>query len=142
MNRRPRLQPVTSVNLIPLIDVLLLIIIFFMVTTTFKLAPGISLDLPSSTTAQSVASSVLRIVVVSESEIYVDRTRVDLAGLPAALKQRAGSGEASSLKATVEGDKNAPYQLVISILDALRRSGIESVGLRTRGGTTSPAGSP
>ena len=41
MRRRKRLQPVASVNLIPLIDVLLLIIIFFMVTTTFKLAPGI-----------------------------------------------------------------------------------------------------
>jgi biopolymer transport protein ExbD len=54
MIRRQRLQPVTSINLIPLIDVLLLIIIFFMVTTTFKLVPGISLQLPSSSTAHNV----------------------------------------------------------------------------------------
>ena len=69
MNTKKKLQPVTSINLIPLIDVLLLIIIFFMVTTTFKLAPGISLQLPSSSTAQNVQSSVIRVVAVSDNEI-------------------------------------------------------------------------
>jgi Biopolymer transport protein len=131
MSRRTRLQPSATMNFIPLIDVLLLIIIFFMITTTFKLAPGISLDLPSSSTAQNVSSSVLRIVAISESEIYVDKVKVDLAGLPDLIKKRSGAGD-TSLKATVEGDRNASYQLMVSVLDALRRSGVESVGLRTR----------
>jgi biopolymer transport protein ExbD len=138
MNRRQRLQPVTSINLIPLIDVLLLIIIFFMVTMTFKLVPGISLDLPSSSTAHNVQSSVLRIVAVSDSEIYVDKTQADLTGLPALIKKRMGSGDPASLKATVEGDRGASYQLMISILDALRQEGINSVGLRTRVGQRAP----
>jgi biopolymer transport protein ExbD len=138
MTHRRRIEPVTSINLIPLIDVLLLIIIFFMVSTTFKLAPGISLQLPSSTTAHNVQSSVLNIVAVSESEIYVEKTRTDLAGLPALITKRLGSGDTSGLKATVEGDRNASYQLMVSILDALRRSGIDSVGLRTRVGQGAP----
>ena len=138
MRRRQRLQPATTINLIPLIDVLLLIIIFFMVTTTFKLVPGISLQLPSSSTAHNVQSSVLRIVAVSDTEIYVDKTRSDLVGLPALIKSRMGSGDASGLKATVEGDRGASYQLMVSILDALRQSGIDSVGLRTRVGQGAP----
>jgi biopolymer transport protein ExbD len=129
---RHRLQPTVTINLVPLIDVLLLIIIFFMITTTFKLTPGISLDLPSSSTTQNVKSSVLRVVAVSENEIYVDKTRVNLQGLTALIKQRGGSGDAGGLMATVEGDRKATYQLMVSILDALRRGGIESVGLRTR----------
>jgi biopolymer transport protein ExbD len=132
MTRRSRLQPTVTINLVPLIDVLLLIIIFFMITTTFKLTPGISLDLPSSSTAANVKSSVLRIVAVSESEIYVDKTRTNLTELPALIKKRSGSGDSDGLKATVEGDRNASYQLMVSILDALRRGGIDSVGLRTR----------
>ena len=138
MIKRQRLQPATSINLIPLIDVLLLIIIFFMVTTTFKLAPGISLELPSSTTAHNVSSSVLSVVAVSDSEIYVDKTRTDLAGLPALIRQRIGPGDASTLKATVEGDRDATYQLMVSVLDALRQGGIEAVGLRTRVGQGGP----
>jgi biopolymer transport protein ExbD len=135
---RSRLQPTVTINLVPLIDVLLLIIIFFMITTTFKLTPGISLDLPSSSTAQNVKSSVLRIVAVSETEIYVDKTRVDIEGLPALIRKRAGSGDEGGLKATVEGDRNASYQLLVSVLDALRRGGIDSVGLRTRVDKGSP----
>ena len=137
MTRR-RIQPNVTINLVPLIDVLLLIIIFFMITTTFKLVPGISLELPSSSTAHNVQSSVLRIVAVSESEIYVDKTRSDLAGLPALIKKRMGSGDSTGLKATVEGDKAATYQLMVSILDALRQGGIDAVGLRTRVGPASP----
>jgi biopolymer transport protein ExbD len=79
-----------------------------------------------------VQSSVLRVVAVSESEIYVDKTRTDLSGLPALIQKRMGSGDTAGLKATVEGDRSASYQLMVSILDALRRGGIDSVGLRTR----------
>jgi biopolymer transport protein ExbD len=136
--RRSNLQANVSINLVPLIDVLLLIIIFFMITTTFKLAPGIALELPSSSTSANVKSSVLRIIAVSDAEIYVDKTRTDLAGLPALIKQRAGSGDAGGLKATVEGDKRADYQLMISVLDALRQGGIDAVGLRTRVGQGTP----
>jgi biopolymer transport protein ExbD len=136
--RRRYIQPNVTINLVPLIDVLLLIIIFFMITTTFKLVPGLSLELPSSSTAHNVQSSVLRIVAVSESEIYVDKTRSDLAGLPAIIKSRMGSGDAAGLKATVEGDKAATYQLMVSILDALRQGGIDAVGLRTRVGQAGP----
>ena len=49
-----------------------------------------------------------------------------------------GSGDASGLKATVEGDRSATYQLMVSILDALRQGGIDSVGLRTRVGQGAP----
>ena len=127
-----RLRPATNVNLVPLIDVLLILIIFFMITTTFKVAPGISLTLPSSSTSQNVQSSVIRVVAVSDAEIYVDRVKTNLSGLSALIKQKAGSGDPSQLKATLEGDKSASYQLMISVLDALRRNGIEAVGLRTR----------
>ncbi|MGO8692759.1 MAG: ExbD/TolR family protein [Rectinemataceae bacterium] len=132
MKPERRLRPATNVNLVPLIDVLLILIIFFMITTTFKVAPGISLTLPNSTTSQNVQSSVMRVVAVSESEIYVDRVRTNLVGLPALIRQRASSGDPSTLKATLEGDRSASYQLMISVLDALRRNGIDNVGLRTR----------
>ncbi len=131
MRMERRLKPETSINLTPLIDVILQLIIFFMITTTFKTAPGIALELPNSSTAQSVQSSVIRVLVVSEREIHVDREKTDLAGLSKLIAKRAEGGDPSSLKATLEGDRSAPYQLVISVLDALRTNGIETVGLRT-----------
>ncbi len=127
-----RIQPKFEVNMTPLIDVILQLIIFFMITTTFKAAPGINLDLPGSKTAETVSSTALQVVVLSEDEIYVEKTRTDLAGLPAVLQERVAGSDAGSLKAVLEGRAGASYQLIISVLDAFRTNGIENVGLITK----------
>jgi len=147
------LKPKTSIDMTPLIDVIMQLIIFFMITTTFRTAPGIALSLPGSSTARPVPQEELRIVALSATELYVDGSRVELAGLDAAVKQAvsarlgtvsatgsgdiaAGSfgtdGERPPLRALVEGDAKADYQLVISVLDSLRKNGIDGVGLATR----------
>jgi len=83
-----RLQARNEINVTPLIDVILQLIIFFMITTTFRSAPGISLDLPQSKTAQKVASSsVLQVRVFSNDEIYVNKNKTSLAGLRTILQQ-------------------------------------------------------
>ncbi len=127
-----RLAKKTGIDMTPLIDVILQLIIFFMITTTFRAAPGISLDLPGSRTAQSVSSTALSVVVMSENEIYVDKTRTSLEGLPDTLKQRVAGSDSGSLRAVLEGRASASYQLIISVLDAFRMNGIENVGLITR----------
>ncbi|MCE1205977.1 MAG: biopolymer transporter ExbD [Spirochaetia bacterium] len=131
MNSR-RLSPKISIDMTPLIDVILQLIIFFMITTTFRAAPGISLDLPGSSTAQSVSSSALQVVVMSEDEIYVDKTRTDLKNLSATLRQRVAGSDGTHIRAVLEGRAGASYQLIISVLDAFRFNGIENVGLITR----------
>lgn len=127
-----RLAQKTGIDMTPLIDVILQLIIFFMITTTFRAAPGISLDLPGSQTAQSVSSSALHVVVMSENEIYVEKTRTTLAGLTAALKQRVSGSDSGQVRAVLEGRASASYQLIVSVLDAFRTNGIENVGLITR----------
>lgn len=127
-----RLQTKTEINMTPLIDVILQLIIFFMITTTFRAAPGISLDLPGSKTAQSVSSSALSVVVMSENEIYVDKTRTNLQNLTNVLKQRVSGSDSGQVRAVLEGRASASYQLIISVLDAFRMNGVENVGLITR----------
>jgi biopolymer transport protein ExbD len=127
-----RLSPKISIDMTPLIDVILQLIIFFMITTTFRAAPGISLDLPGSSTAQSVSSTALKVVVMSENEIYVEKTRTTLTGLPDTLKQRVSGSDSNQVRAVLEGRAGASYQLIVSVLDAFRTNGIENVGLITR----------
>lgn len=131
MSRR-RLAQRTGIDMTPLIDVILQLIIFFMITTTFRAAPGIALDLPGSRTAQSVSSSALHVVVMSENEIYVEKTRTSLQSLPDVLKQRVSGSDSGNVRAVLEGRAGASYQLIVSVLDAFRMNGIENVGLITR----------
>ena len=63
MRFKRRLSTQSTPNLIPMIDVVFQLVVFFMVSTTFIITPGISLVLPSSQTAESVAMSKLVITV-------------------------------------------------------------------------------
>ncbi len=132
MIRDRKLSPKINFDLTPLIDIVLQLVIFFMITTTFKTSPGIILQLPASQTAQSIATPELRVVVVSSNEIYVDKTKTNLAGLEPILRKRVSGSDAKQIRAVLEGRSGAEYQLIISVLDALRLNGIENVGLITR----------
>ena len=69
---------------------------------------------------------------MSEDEIYVDKTRTNIQGLPDILRQRVAGSDANQVQAVLEGRSGAPYQLIISVLDAFRTNGMQNVGLITR----------
>jgi biopolymer transport protein ExbD len=127
-----RLQPKVAVDLTPLIDVVFQLVIFFMITSVFKVAPGIPLALPESGTAQSTSITDLRVAVVNADEIYVGETRTTIEGLSQILAQAVANSGGSVPGATVEGDADMPYSLAIAVLDALREAGVADASLMTR----------
>jgi biopolymer transport protein ExbD len=146
-----RLSVKTAIDMTPLVDVILMLVMFFLITSTFKTTPGIQLALPGSSTARPMSQEPLKVLVVSEGEIHVGTAVADLRGLPeaisrevvridAASKAPVKDGEVPSHRAVVEGDSTISYQLLVSVLDALRGQGIASVGLATR--AAGPAGAP
>jgi len=126
-----RLKADNTIDMTPLIDVVFQLVIFFMITTTFKVTPGIRLDLPNSATSESVPLTEIRVVAVSEKEIYLNKQPTTLEGLTELLAKAVEWHDPSELRALLEGDSGTSYQLMVSILDALRKNGIEGVGLAT-----------
>jgi biopolymer transport protein ExbD len=132
MRLERRLKASINIDLTPLIDVTYQLVIFFMITSVFKTVPGIPMNLPASTSSQSVAVQELRIVVVSENELYLNRKPVELAGLKSALKAFKAEASGAETTAIVEGDSEIPYRLLVRVLDALREAGIADASLSTR----------
>lgn len=131
MRIQRRLKPDSSIDMTPLIDVVYQLVIFFMITSVFKTAPGIALDLPGSATSSAVSTTALSVTAISEDEIYVDKTRTTLQGLDATVKEAVQGRDLKELKAYFQGEKSSSYQLMVSVLDVLRANGIENVGLAT-----------
>lgn len=127
-----RLKPRINVDLTPLIDVVFQLVIFFMISSTFKTAPGIELKLPDSGTSSAITLTELSVIAVSDEEVYVNKTRTTLAGAEAVIGAELEGRSVSEVQAVLEAGAEAPYQLVVSLLDALRRNGIDAVGLSTR----------
>lgn len=127
-----RLKPQVNVDLTPMIDIVFQLVIFFMISSTFKTAPGIELTLPDSGTATTITITEMSIVAVSEDEVYVNKIRTTAAGAETVVRGELEGRTAAEVQAVLEAGAEAPYQLVVTLLDALRINGIDSVGLSTR----------
>jgi biopolymer transport protein ExbD len=125
------MKPKVNFDLTPLIDIIFQLVIFFMITSVFKVAPGIVVDLPTSKSAQTVTTNEIRILAVTELEIYVNKDRTNIEGLKEILLRNIANDGTGNPQAILEADKKADYQLVVSVLDAVRQSGITNVSLVT-----------
>lgn len=127
-----RLKPQINIDLTPLIDIIFQLVIFFMISSTFKTAPGIELQLPDSGTATAITITELSVVAVSEDEVYVNKTRTTAQGAESVIRLELEGKQVDEVQAVLEAGAEAPYQLVVTLLDSLRRNGVDSVGLSTR----------
>jgi biopolymer transport protein ExbD len=138
MRFRRRLSPEAKVDLIPMIDVVFQLVVFFMVTSTFMLTPGISLVLPTSTTAEPVIMSELVVTVVSPDEIYINRDKYGLRTFEQALTDISALTKDEIESVIIEGDEMITYELMITVLDLLRKRGFTGINLRLREDTAEP----
>lgn len=127
-----RLKPSINIDLTPLIDVIFQLVIFFMITSVFKVAPGLPITLPEAGSSTQVTMSELRITALSETEIYVNKQKTSLAALQKTIGETLTGLKKESLQAVIEGDKTLSYDIMIKILDSLRANGIEGAALITR----------
>lgn len=124
---RKRRNP--SIIIVSLIDILAILLIFFIVTTTFrKDLPSLKINLPESKTAEAAAApknEPLVLKVKSEKEISLGDQPVNLPDL--AAKLTAARSQAPDRPIALQADREAPFGLVVQVLDALKAAGIKNI---------------
>jgi len=127
-----RLKPVSTVDLIPMIDVIFQLVVFFMVSSTFIITPGIKLELPSSSTAEPVILSQLVVTIVSENELYINDKPSSLSTMANQLNNTEIESTVKNTNVIIEGDRKVSYSLMIKVLDILRENSFTGISLKMR----------
>ena len=127
-----RLEPRAMIDLVPMIDVLFQLILFLFVSTTFAVLPGISLNLPQSTTAEGTRTNGITITVSADGNLFVNADKVPIESLDAALQSLSVSVPKETVPVSLEADALVPNGTIVKILDSLRRTGFTGVNLRTK----------
>jgi biopolymer transport protein ExbD len=122
-----------NLNVTSLIDVLFLLLIFFMLTSTFKRAGELELNLPESTTARPVgpgsaaATEGVDLVLTAKGTLMLDGSPVTFETLPARLETlRERRPDAQVM---IEAETSVQHGQVVRLLDAVRTAGFRGVGL-------------
>lgn len=141
MNLRPRRQESPNPNITPLIDVVFLLLIFFMVSTTFDKQTKLKVDLPEASTeiVPEEPRDQIDITIDTKGHFYVndqELIRHDVETLKRTL-QKLSDGR-SDLPIVITGDRSAPYQAALSVMDAASQLGMESVSFVAQYNQTEP----
>lgn len=120
-----------SLELTPLVDVVLQLIIFFMLSSTFIVQPGIRVELPESRTTRSQEKNELTVTITADNRVYVNELHVSFDELPTVLANKAKELEKGQLL-LIKCDKAVEYGQLIRVLDIAHGAGITTYGLATK----------
>lgn len=123
--------PMTEMNMVPFIDVMLVLLIISMVTTPF-LEQGVNVDLPvaGGKTLQAGQETSIVIYYSKDGNLRVGDTPVSRADLVRTLKQKFEGRRDKGV--VLHGDKGVSYGSIVEIMAMVQGAGIEQLGLVTQ----------
>ena len=121
-----------EINVIPLVDVVLVLLVIFMVTAPM-LYRGLDIKLPTSASNTIRPEERIVLTIERDQKLYLDKDPVNVAQLERRL--RAMKARNADLSVYLRADREVPYGTVVQVMDGVKRSGIEKLGM-----VTEPAG--
>jgi len=138
MAKAARRKPMSEINVVPYIDVMLVLLVIFMVAAPL-MTQGIKVQLPSAISDPISIEDPSQFLTVSITEsgeysldIVGEESSLELTAVITAVAKVATSNP--DLRVLIEGDAAVPYGVVITLMDQLQQAGIENVGLITQPG--------
>lgn len=137
LNRNTRRKPMSEINVVPYIDVVLVLLVIFMVTAPL-FTQGVEVSLPKAPSDPVDTAKLEDPLIVSmkaDGAIYLNvgpkeegnRVTVD------ALEHQVGKviGSRTDVPVFLRADHRLDYGQVVTVMTALQRAGAVSVGLIT-----------
>jgi biopolymer transport protein ExbD len=120
-----------SLNLTPLMDIMFILVIFFAVSTTFKVFPGISVNLPGAESENIKEEEKSVTAILTETgEVFLDGKPIERGQLADTLGARQKESPVSMF--ILEADRTAQHGQVVALMDAAKKAGILRLAISTR----------
>jgi biopolymer transport protein ExbD len=118
------------VEVIPMIDIMMFLLVFFVVISLRMIAgTGVSIEIPSSKTTQTIKSSTVTVGITKTGEAVIDGKPVTQEELKTKLVELK---KQKPVDVVLAGDKDVPLQSLLQVMDAIRGAGISSVGIAAK----------
>ena len=131
MSLRRRKRTAGILDVTPLVDLVFLLIIFFLLSTTFRINPGIKLDLPEAS-SQKIVSEKKEIVLSVDRAgvVYFNKDPVETVVLTSRLVSAAREDRDTTV--LIKGDRATGFGEVVDLLGTVKDSGLHRIAIMTR----------
>ncbi|MBL8287530.1 MAG: biopolymer transporter ExbD [Rubrivivax sp.] len=129
LERNPGAQPMSEINMTPLIDVMLVLLVIFIITAPL-IAGSLKLDLPRAEAATAgAAPAFIAVALDAEGRLFLDEKPADAAAVAAAAGQAARRNPLTEVQ--LRADQRVPYGRVAELIGTLHAAGLTRIGFVT-----------
>jgi biopolymer transport protein TolR len=126
LERTPGPQPMSDINMTPLVDVMLVLVVIFIITAPL-LASSIRLDLPRTEAAKpNDAPQFVTVVLDRGGQSFLDEKPVTADQLADRLAQAARANPDTEIQ--LRADQAVPYGRVVEVMGAAQKAGLNRIG--------------
>lgn len=137
--RRKRNRPMSEMNLVPYIDVMLVLVVILMITAPL-LSQGVHVQLPSATAkALPQKSAPIIVSVDQQGNLYLNTSPTPAQTITpenlmsdVSTQLQTAQTQHKDLDIYVKGDRNANYGEIMTAMVLLQKAGASDVGLITK----------
>ena len=136
LERKAVSQPMSDINMTPLIDVMLVLLVIFMITAPL-MTSSLKLDLPKAEGAKPTdAPQFVTLAIDTQGRFFWGDEQVSVDALRLRVREAAVRNAATEVQ--LRADKTVPYGRVAELIGVVQEGGLSRVGFVTES-TTQPA---
>lgn len=121
-------QPISEINVTPLVDVMLVLVIILIVTAPL-LTHQVKLNLPKAKTEAATVQHPIVISLTHDGQLFLDATPILATDLRARLEQLVATGNPPVVE--LRADQKLEYQQVVQIMALVQNAGINKLAFLT-----------
>jgi biopolymer transport protein TolR len=126
LDRTSGTQPMSDINMTPLIDVMLVLVVIFIITAPL-LASSIKLDLPKTDAAKAGdAPKSVTVVMDAAGQTYLKDQPLTLDELTRQLTLSAQANPQTEVM--LRADQSVPYGRIVEVMGAAQKAGLNRIG--------------
>jgi biopolymer transport protein ExbD/biopolymer transport protein TolR len=131
LERSAGAQPMSDINMTPLIDVMLVLLVIFIITAPL-IASSLKLELPRSDAATAGdAPAFIALAIDADGQLLLDEKPTDAATVQERARQAARRNPATEVQ--LRADKRVPYGRVAELIGWMQTAGLTRIGFVTEG---------
>ena len=119
----PEDEPISTINMTPFVDIILVVLIIFMVTAPMIMKPSINVDLPEAASGEETIPDQLQVTIGKDGNTFLNGK--------AASEEEIGQYASNlmqtkpSTQAVISADKDVAHGKVISVIDTVKTAGVK-----------------
>jgi len=129
LQRSPGAQPMSDINMTPLIDVMLVLLVIFMITAPL-MASSLKLDLPKTDAGQPTDTpQFISVALDPQGRLYFGDEVVDVATFNTRVAEAARKNPQTEVQ--LRADQSVAYGRVAELIGLIQKAGLTRVGFVT-----------